>query len=201
MRRRLVQALLLLPIVLVRYDAMCAQVDDSFGDLVLAEDEDVEQTTPIASALPCTTPPVIDGSLADATWEEANRFPGFIDNTSRRYAANQTFVSVAYDADAIYIAMESPAGDTPAQGDLYAVLLRPPKAARPHVFRLTPDGALTDGAGRSIPAAVASAASRTVDGQWVVELAVRFDGLGVPAPKGKALCGAFRPHSGDTIHQ
>jgi len=98
MRRRLVQALLLLPIVLVRYDAMCAQVDDSFGDLVLAEDEDVEQTTPIASALPCTTPPVIDGSLADATWEEANRFPGFIDNTSRRYAANQTFVCVAYDA-------------------------------------------------------------------------------------------------------
>ena len=166
---------------------MCAQVDDSFGDLVLAEDEDVEQTTPIASVLPCTTPPVIDGSLSDATWEEANRFPGFIDNTSRRYAVNQTFVSVAYDADAIYIAMESPAGDTPAQDDLYAVLLRPPKATRPHVFRLTPDGALTDGAGRPIPAAAASAASQTVDGQWVVELAIRFDGLGVPAPKGKAL--------------
>ncbi len=168
---------------------MCAQVDPSFGDLVLTEDEDVEQTTPIAMALPCAQAPVVDGILDEPAWAEASRLTGFLNNTARTYAERQTRVSTMFDREALYIAMDSEADAATGDGGdppLYAVMLQPPQAARPLVFCVSPAGALTDAAGQDIPATVATGASAVRNGRWTVELAVRFAGVGSPAPGGKA---------------
>ena len=164
--------------------AMGEMVDNSFGDLQLVEYVDTEQTTPLVSVLPCKNAPVIDGVLSDPAWQESTRFLGFIDNTTRLYASRQTFVSLMYDEEALYVAMESGTeGTTPTAEDCYAIILQAPEGnAPPLVFRVSPTGEVGNASGDPIPAETVTCASRVEDARWTVELALRFKSLNIPYP-------------------
>ncbi len=79
---------------------------------------------PIATVCPAVSIPLIDGKLNDPVWQKSNMFTGFIDNTSRMYAAEQTHVYFAYDNKKLYLAMSSPAKKLSAN-DSYVMFLRP----------------------------------------------------------------------------
>ncbi len=58
---------------------------------------------PIA-AVRASSPPVIDGDLGDAVWNETPRAEGFTDTMARRPADDRTGAMICYDDEAIYVA-------------------------------------------------------------------------------------------------
>lgn len=136
---------------------------------------------PITTVRPSAYTPIIDGKLNDPTWQKSNLFTGFIDNTSRMYAAEQTHVYLAYDDKKLYLAMSSSSKKL-SKDDSYVLFLRTSPRKPASAFVITSDGKLFDMKGKTISSEKATAAVKIENGKWNCELAINYSGLGEKSP-------------------
>ena len=66
--------------------------------------EEKSKTPPVVRAVMCSRPPVIDGNLGDACWEEAFQTEGFLRMDKNEASPEKTKAFICYDKEGLYVA-------------------------------------------------------------------------------------------------
>lgn len=59
---------------------------------------------PVMRSVVCALPPVVDGKLDDACWEQADQATGFLRSDTAEPIADRTEILICYDQEALYVA-------------------------------------------------------------------------------------------------
>lgn len=178
--------------------------------LLCAAAATLQAAPPTVRAARFTTPPIIDGRLDDACWQQAAPIGGFKVNGSGKPAANATEARIGYDDTGLVIGFVCSEADpaslvrTPAardgnevyRNDCVEVMLDPGRSQDKYVhFLVDANGTVFDRAvdqggtiGNDTWSADVEAAAFVGDGFWSCELRVPFSSLGL-TPKAQGEWG------------
>lgn len=166
-----------------------------FGLIAISISAASAQELPLTTIPQMSSPPAIDGDIAEPPWQTASGLSLFRSIRNGKLVTSQPVFHVAYDANNLYIAAQIPfAGQAPKtsvrqhDGPVYTddaieVFLMPPGDADYSQFVVNAAGIQWDGKCQDAtwnPTWQAAASIGT--GVWYAELAIPFASLGVSAP-------------------